>query len=34
MRGGPMGEVVVYAKKSCQQCKKAIAFLDKQGVEY
>ncbi|MEZ4752121.1 MAG: Spx/MgsR family RNA polymerase-binding regulatory protein [Bdellovibrionota bacterium] len=29
-----MGEVVVYAKKSCQQCKKAIAFLDKQGVEY
>lgn len=29
-----MGEVVIYAKKSCQQCKKAIAFLDKKGVEY
>lgn len=29
-----MGEVVVYAKKSCTQCKKALAFLDKKGVDY
>lgn len=29
-----MGEIVLYAKKSCTQCKKAIAFLDKKGVPY
>lgn len=29
-----MGEVVVYAKKSCQQCKRALSFLDKKGVTY
>jgi Spx/MgsR family transcriptional regulator len=29
-----MGEVLVYAKRSCQQCKKAIAFLNKKGVKY
>lgn len=29
-----MGEIVLYAKKSCTQCKKAIAFLDKKGVSY
>ena len=29
-----MGEIVLYAKKSCVQCKKAIAFLNKKGVQY
>lgn len=29
-----MGEIVLYAKKSCAQCKKAIAFLNKKGVNY
>ncbi len=29
-----MGEIVLYAKKSCTQCKNAIAFLDKKGVSY
>ena len=29
-----MGEIVVYAKKSCTQCKKAVAFLNKKGVIY
>jgi arsenate reductase (glutaredoxin) len=29
-----MGEIVLYAKKSCAQCKKAIAFLNKKGVQY
>ncbi len=29
-----MGEITMYAKKSCSQCKKAIAFLDKKGVSY
>lgn len=29
-----MGEIVLYAKKSCTQCKKAIAFLNKKGVRY
>lgn len=29
-----MGEIVLYAKKSCTQCKKAIAFLTKKGVQY
>lgn len=29
-----MGEIVLYAKKSCTQCKKAIAFLNKKGVPY
>jgi arsenate reductase (glutaredoxin) len=29
-----MGEIVLYAKKSCTQCKKAIAFLNKKGVQY
>jgi len=29
-----MEDVVVYAKKSCQQCKKAIALLDKKGINY
>jgi len=29
-----MGEIVLYAKKSCAQCKKAIAFLNKKGVTY
>lgn len=29
-----MGEIVLYAKKSCAQCKKAIAFLNKKGVAY
>src|SRR5271155_2610597 len=29
-----MGEIVLYAKKSCTQCKKAIAFLNKKGVAY
>jgi arsenate reductase (glutaredoxin) len=29
-----MGEIVMYAKKSCTQCKKAIAFLNKKGVNY
>jgi len=29
-----MGEIVLYAKKSCAQCKKAIAFLNKKGVKY
>jgi len=32
--GGDMGDVVVYAKKSCAQCKKALAFLNKKGVSY
>lgn len=29
-----MGEIVLYAKKNCTQCKKAIAFLNKKGVPY
>ncbi|MCX6101842.1 MAG: Spx/MgsR family RNA polymerase-binding regulatory protein [Proteobacteria bacterium] len=29
-----MGDIVLYAKKSCTQCKKAIAFLTKKGVPY
>lgn len=29
-----MGEIVLYAKKSCTQCKKAIAFLNRKGVPY
>ncbi len=29
-----MGEIVLYAKRSCAQCKKAIAFLNKKGVRY
>lgn len=29
-----MGDIVLYAKKSCIQCKKAIAFLTKKGVPY
>ena len=29
-----MGDIVLYAKKSCIQCKKAIAFLNKKGVQY
>jgi arsenate reductase len=29
-----MGEIVLYAKKSCLQCKKAIAFLNRKGVSY
>ena len=29
-----LGEIVLYAKKSCTQCKKAIAFLNKKGVRY
>jgi Spx/MgsR family transcriptional regulator len=29
-----MGEIVLYAKKSCTQCKKAIAFLNKKKVPY
>lgn len=29
-----MGEITIYAKKSCSQCKKAMAFLDKKGVAY
>ena len=29
-----MGEIVLYAKKSCTQCKKAIAFLNKKGIQY
>lgn len=29
-----MGDIVLYAKKSCAQCKKAMAFLKKKGVSY
>lgn len=29
-----MGDIVVYAKKSCTQCKKALTFLNKKGVSY
>ena len=29
-----MGDIVLYTKKSCTQCKKAIAFLNKKGVNY
>ncbi|MBI4402669.1 MAG: Spx/MgsR family RNA polymerase-binding regulatory protein [Deltaproteobacteria bacterium] len=29
-----MGEIVVYAKRSCIQCKKALAFLNRKGVHY
>jgi len=29
-----MGDIVLYAKKSCSQCKKAMAFLKKKGVSY
>ncbi len=29
-----MGDIVVYAKKSCAQCKRAIGFLNKRGVNY
>jgi arsenate reductase len=29
-----MGDILLYAKKSCNQCKKAIAFLNKKGVRY
>lgn len=29
-----MGEILLYAKKSCSQCKRAIAFLNKKGVQY
>ena len=29
-----MGEITMYAKKSCIQCKKAIDFLDEKGVAY
>lgn len=29
-----MPDIIMYAKKSCTNCKKAIAFLDKKGVEY
>ena len=29
-----MGDILLYAKKSCTQCKKAIAFLNKKGVQY
>ena len=29
-----MGDIVLYAKKSCTQCKKALAFLTKKGVPY
>ena len=29
-----MADLVVYAKKSCTQCKKAISFLDKKGIGY
>ena len=29
-----MGEIVLYAKKSCTQCKKAITFLNKKGIPY
>ena len=29
-----MGDIVVYAKKSCSQCKKAVAFLDKKGIKH
>src|SRR4051794_20189570 len=34
VREEAMGEIVLYAKKSCTQCKKAIAFLNKKGVPY
>ena len=29
-----MGEIVLYAKKSCAQCKKAMALLKRKGVTY
>lgn len=29
-----MGEIVLYAKKSCTQCKKAITWLNKKGIPY
>lgn len=29
-----MAEIVLYAKKSCTQCKKAITFLNKKGIPY
>lgn len=29
-----VGDILLYAKKSCTQCKKAIAFLNKKGVQY
>ncbi len=29
-----MSEIVLYAKKSCAQCKKAIAILNKKKVPY
>src|SRR5262249_6894051 len=32
--GGLMGEIVLYAKKSCSQCERAISFLNKKGVNY
>lgn len=32
--GTPMGDIVVYVKKSCSQCKKALGFLKRRGVQY
>ncbi len=29
-----MAEIVLYAKKSCTQCKKAITFLNRKGIPY
>ena len=29
-----MADIVLYAKKSCSQCKKAITFLNKKGIPY
>jgi arsenate reductase len=32
--GGSMSDIVLYAKKSCTQCKKAISFLNRKGINY
>lgn len=29
-----MSDIVLYAKKSCTQCKKAISFLNRKGINY
>ena len=29
-----MGDIVVYAKKSCTQCKKALGYLNRRKVSY
>ncbi len=29
-----MADIVLYAKKSCAQCKKAISLLNKKGISY